>query len=48
MNQQPTIRRIALPLLILALALLVPVTATAQDQPPTIPHPIEGREACLL
>lgn len=48
MNQQPTIRRIAPLLLILALALLMPVAAAAQAQPPSIPHPVEGREACLL
>lgn len=48
MNHHPTFRRLAPPFLILVLALLIPALAAGQDQPPSIPHPVEGREACLV
>lgn len=47
MNQLLAFRRFAPILLILAVAVFVPLLVTAQDQPPTIPHPVEGRESCL-
>ncbi len=47
MDKQSSLRRLAPLLLIAALALLIPVIVSAQGQPPTIPHPVEGRDACL-
>ena len=47
MNHNTMLRRLAPLLLILAIALLVPLLVSAQGQPPTIPHPVEGRDSCL-
>lgn len=42
----PIVRRLSLALVALVAVLLVPTLMIAQDMP-TIPHPLEGREACL-
>ena len=48
MDQQSTFRRLGPLFVLLAVVLLVPVLALAQDQPPGIPHSVEGQEDCLL
>ena len=48
MDEQTSLRRLAPLLVIVAIALLIPVIVSAQEQPPNIPHPVEGRDACLV
>jgi hypothetical protein len=42
------VRRLSLGLIFLAVVLLVPTVIVAQGTPPFIPHPLEGRDACLV
>ncbi len=45
--QPSTARRLAPAVAVLLLLLLIPALAAAQGTAPTIPHPLEGRDACL-
>lgn len=45
---QRIVRRLSLALIAFTVVLFIPTFITAQGNPPSIPHPLEGRENCLV